>query len=188
MKHPWQRYSTSPAWLKIICWLSLAGFAFVLFHTWMIKADYEPEVWISEIYFNLFFGLPFFLFLSGSLIHEKTSGKIAVALFGLFFAGYFVNFLNSKHLADISYMQYVTGISLVALFILYLIHLVKKKKQLLDIPKLLWFVSVSYIYIAQRFIPGGGHAGKVLELLIYLFLVVMIWGILNYFFGKKGAE
>lgn len=180
-KHPWQQYASAPVFLKALTWLTIVSFGFVLFHSYMLFTDYEPQRWVQEIYFNLLSGLPFFLFLTGSLIHEKKLRLFTLGFFSVFFAGYVLNILNAWEMVNISGLQWIMGITLLGLLVCYLVHFFRKKKGVLDFIKLLWFICISYSFLAQRFVPGGGHAGKFLLAAICLFPLLMIWGLFAFF-------
>jgi hypothetical protein len=184
--HPWRHYSTSPLFLKILSWLTVLGCGFVIFHFYMLWTDYEPQRWVQELYFNLLCGLPFFLFLTGTLIHDKKLRVLTGIFFGVFTICYFLNVLNAWDYLAIGGLQWPLGVSLLGLFIVYLVHFSRKKIMLLEIVKLLWFISISYSFLAQRFIPGGGKAGYFLLASMFLFPLMMALGFWKYF--RKPVE
>jgi hypothetical protein len=185
MNHHWQHYATAPVWLKILSWICLVSTGFVSFHSIMLWGDYQPENWVQEIYFNLLCGLPLFVFTIGSMIQNKKFRWPLLVFGGVFGGGYLLNIFNKWYELEISHLQWVGGISLLGWFVSYCIHLVKKNKKAYDIVHFIWFASISWSYIAQRFVPGGGKAGYFLLTSMILFPVIMVWGFIRFFKEPK---
>src|ERR1041385_198228 len=136
-------YDNSSLLIKILAWLTLIAFGFVLFHLVMIAFGFVPRLYMMEIYFDLQNGIPVFLFLTGTFIQNKTFRIASILLLSVFFFGYLINafdsygFFDEDHLnINIRGMKYVMGASLLPLLVLYSIHFIQKpQKTALDFLK-----------------------------------------------------
>jgi hypothetical protein len=188
MIHPNEKYDTSPLPLKITAWLSLIACGFVIFHTAMLWTNFNPQRWVQEVYFNLLCGLPFFLFLTGTLIHDRRLRIPTALFFTVFFIAYVVNIFNAWEVVSVGRLQYVLGVALLGLFVTYCIHFFRKQKDALEYIKMAWFICISYSFLAQRFVPGGGKAGYFLLGSMILFPILMGAGFVKYFRRNKAVS
>jgi hypothetical protein len=179
-----RHHATSPFWYRLLAYFAVAGTLFYIFHTiilFIFSATIEPEVWVQELYFNIFLGLPLFLFARGEMISRKSYRLPALIFMGISLLGYGANFLNAYEIIDVSGLQWPTSFALLGLFITYFIHFISKKKNIADYLKLVWFACIFWVFIAKRFVPHGGYAGWFLIAAQFIFPVMMIAGLFQYF-------
>lgn len=186
-----RHHATAPLWYRLIAYIAVAGTLFYIFHTiilFIFSATVEPAVWVQELYFNIFVGMPLFLFAQGEMISRKSYKYPALIFMGIAILGYAANFLNAYEFIDVSGLQWPTSIALLGLLITYLIHFSTKKKTLNDVLKLAWFVCIFWVFIAKRFVPHGGYAGWFLIAAQLIYPVMMITGLYKFFQSPKSQN
>lgn len=174
-------YHNSSLLLKIIFWLTLVALGFVLFHFTLMLLNYQAATWVTEIYFDLQCGLPFFLFLTGTFIHNKKLRIPLLLFFPAFFIGYVLNVLNRYEFISVYHLQYLMGPALLGLFVIYCIHFFQKnKKTLLDFLKIIWLLCITWAFLVPRF-TSGFYAGKFLIASMIIFPFLMGIGLYKYY-------
>jgi hypothetical protein len=203
-------YNNSSVFIKILAWLTVVAFGFVLFNMVMLKFNYVPKPALGEIYFTLQNGIPLFLFLVGTCIKNKHLKIPLLIFFPIFIICYFTNVFNNWDVINLrgrsaEILKWVMGISLACLFLTYFIHFIFKKAKnlfnflkekpslligspfifklgqtVLDLLKLSWFFSIGYALICMKF-PIGFYGLTFFNLSIYLFPFLMGIGLFRYF-------
>ncbi|MCK6640888.1 MAG: hypothetical protein L6Q81_12475 [Bacteroidia bacterium] len=186
-----RHHATAPLWYRLIAYIAVAGTLFYIFHTvilFIFSATLEPAVWVQELYFNIFVGMPVFLFARGEMISRKSYKYPSLIFMGIAILGYGANFLNAYEVIDVSGLQWPTSFALLGLLITYLIHFITKKKSLTDYLKLAWFACIFWVFIAKRFVPHGGYAGWFLIAAQVIYPFMMIAGLLHFFKSPKNEN
>ncbi len=186
---PTQSYHTAPLFYKILAWLTLVGLGFVAFHFFMVElADNTAENWVREIYMTLLFGLPFFLFLTGSSLHDRKLRIPVLFFFAVFVAGYIMTQLNFYGIIDVNYVNYWMVPALGGLLLSYMVHFVLKKKiTLLDVLKFAWLIAVCWAYGGAR-VPWGKYAYQAFMVSICIFPLLMGTGLFVFFRKPRSSS
>lgn len=174
-------YQNSSAVFKILFWLCIPAFIFVLFHQVMMLLDFYPQTWVREIHFNLQNGIPFFLFLTGSFIRNKTLRIPMILFFSVFFLGYVLNSLDSWSIIHIRGLKWLIGPALLGLLITYILHFItKKEKRILDFLKISWFICIGYTQLSVVFPIISFKMFFFYETSGYLFIALMACGLYKF--------
>jgi hypothetical protein len=177
-------YYNSNLLLKVLSWITLAAFGFVIFHLVMMLIGFDPKPWIREVYIDLQNGIPFFLFLTGSFIRNRKLRIPMILFFSVFFIGYVLRTLDFYGLVDIdgNKLSWLIGPPLLGLLITYIIHFFSKpKKKILDYLKVIWFFCISYTLISVVFPIISYRALYFFYVTIIIFPFMMGIGFFNYF-------
>lgn len=175
-------YQNASLLFKILFWLSVVSFGFVLFHFIMIQLEFYPQAWIRELHFTLQNGIPLFLFLTGTFIRNKSLRIPMILFFATFFIAYALNTLDSWGVLEIRNLKWILGPSLLGLLITYLIHFFKKeKKGILDFLKLLWFLCIAYTQLCILFSVISFKPFWFFEASTYLEIVLMSVGLFRFY-------
>lgn len=179
-------YSNSSPLIRILAIVSVLVFAFVVFNIILEKFfDLYPVPWLREVHSNLQNGVPFFLFLTGSLIRNKKLRIPLLIFFPVFFIGYAIKMLNFWDLVDVRGVKWIICPALLGLMITYTIHFfTKKSKKILDYIKISWFLCISYVVLSIYFI--GFKTILLFEISTWLLVLLMTLGLINYF--RKPSE
>jgi hypothetical protein len=195
-------YKTSSPFIKILAWLTALAFVFTLFHLAMLQLDYIPNPVLGEIGTDLQHGIPFFFFLTGTSITNKTLRIPWLIFFPVFFISYVTltvlsldgiydwEFFNITR-ANYQIVKWIVGISLAGLCLTYLVHFLMRNargisnfsqlpKTILDILKLGWLLCLSYAFLSIQF-PIGFHGLFFLFLSTWFYVLLMFVGLFLYF-------
>lgn len=188
----WRNYRTAPLSIKLLAWLCIPATLFFIFHTF-VQFAYETEInegrlaidtWVYELYHFIWWALPFFLFITGTMIAHKKL-RILAAISGILFAScYFMNLGNAYEYVDIPHLQYPQSIALLGLFTTWMIHLLRRKKHFSDIFKFIWLFGLCYSFIVPRFVRSGHESGNFYLASLFVFPVMMTIGLI-YFSNKN---
>ncbi len=192
---PNTHYSNTSLLFKILGITSILVLAFVIFHVILAMLDLYPVPWLREIHFILQNGfLPFFLFLTGTFIHNKKLRIPLLIFFPLFFIAYLLKTLDFWGYVDIqpirlsifggiyfSIIKWVLCPALLGLMITYTIHFfAKRKKFLLDYIKVIWFLAIGYVTLSIYF-PIGFRTMYLYEITVWILILLMTLGLINFF-------
>lgn len=187
----WAHFSTAPVWIRIFSILTAATTVFYAFHLVILfafEAQVSPANWINEIYFYIACVFPVFLLLIGTLSRNKKLARIAwpaALMFGICIA---LNIPNSMELINIYHLQFPASLGLLIALTVYIIYFIRKKKNVLDVIKLIWLFSFAYFYIVPKFISGGHQAGWFLVAMQFIYPVMMTYGLIQFFRTPKTNE
>lgn len=189
----WRHFSTAPLIIKFLSFITAVGTLFFIFHT-AVQFIYEKEIdsgtyyiatWTQELYLNLWMALPLFLAIIGTTIHDKRVNKWLIVFVCIFGIGHLLNIGNAQEWVDIPHLQYPQSIALIGILTVWIIHITKKKKSIPDILKFIWLFGLTYSFVIPRFVPSGHEAGNFFLASMFVFPIMMIYGLVLFFKKPK---
>ncbi|CAN5406986.1 hypothetical protein BH09BAC5_BH09BAC5_14780 [soil metagenome] len=174
-------YSNSSLLFKILAIACIPAMAFTILNYVLVEfMELTPKSWILELNLILQNGLPFFLFMTGSFIHNKKLRIPLLIFFPIFFIGYTLKTLDFYGFVDL-HTKWIIVPSLVGLMITYIIHFFSKsKKLLLDFLKLAWFIMIGYTLLSLYF-HIGYKVVYIFEASFFVMLIIMTIGLIKFF-------
>ncbi|CAN5913322.1 hypothetical protein BH11BAC7_BH11BAC7_08550 [soil metagenome] len=173
-------YNASPL-LRISGIACIPVFLFVVVHIVMGYFEIYPVAWLRELHFILQNGLPFFLFLTGTFIHNKKLRIPLLIFFPVFIIGYTIKTLDFWGLIDVHGVKWIICPALLGLLITYVIHFfAKKSKRVLDYLKIIWLLCLSYVLFSIYF-PIKFHTIYFFEASTWILILLMTLGLVNFF-------
>jgi hypothetical protein len=184
-------YATAPLWLKLFSFLTAATTLFYAFHLvmqFLFDDHVQRSIWLDEIHFYIPCFFPVFLLITSTFNERRNLNRVVWIASIVYALCLLINIPNAYDIISVYHLQYPTSVALLVMLTAAIIHFVKKRKNAVDVLKLVWLFCLVYGYAVPNFITKYHQAGWFLIGMQFLFPVMMTIALVQFFQKPKPTD